>query len=169
MPRTNLFILAPTHIGTTALPLPNPNPTPSLDLVEITRLPSGLTVASQDTTSHLTTLGVLLPTGSRFEAPGGIVPPGSSHLFELMSLQATPHFDASQIRQQLDDRGSVATVNSSREQYLFCVDSLREHTKVRMRARVGRAGVERRQKRAREERVVNVKNALGSEERAAYV
>jgi processing peptidase subunit alpha len=128
MSKLTISSVPPTEVNNVPIPMPDPNAPRAAPATEVTVLPSGLTVASVNSSSHLTTIGVLLPAGSRFETEEGGVTPGSSHLYELMCMSGSLTNSALDIQQSLDDRGSVPTLNSSREQFLFCIDTLREHT-----------------------------------------
>jgi predicted Zn-dependent peptidase len=81
--------------------------------VEVTRLPSGLSVVT-DRMPHLETasLGVWIGSGSRNENPDEH---GISHLLEHMAFKGTARRTARQIAEQIEDVGGYINAWTSRE------------------------------------------------------
>jgi predicted Zn-dependent peptidase len=94
--------------------------------VRITRLPTGLTIAS-DPMPHLmsTALGVWVSCGSRHETPAES---GLSHMLEHMAFKGTKRRSARDISIEIESVGGDLNAYTSREQTAFHARVLRENT-----------------------------------------
>jgi predicted Zn-dependent peptidase len=94
--------------------------------VTITRLPSGLTVAS-DPMPHLmsTALGVWVNCGSRHETPAEC---GLSHMLEHMAFKGTQRRSARDIATEIESVGGDLNAYTGREQTAFHSRVLKEDT-----------------------------------------
>lgn len=99
-----------------------PHNSMSVPKTEITTLSNGIRVASQETYGQVTTFGILSDCGSRLESHGNR---GVNHLMELLAFSGTPSLDSTEFQTKLDSLGGVSFANSSREQFLYCIDVLR--------------------------------------------
>eukprot|EP00640_Fibrocapsa_japonica_P001792 CAMPEP_0113936676 /NCGR_PEP_ID=MMETSP1339-20121228/3515_1 /TAXON_ID=94617 /ORGANISM="Fibrocapsa japonica" /LENGTH=455 /DNA_ID=CAMNT_0000939209 /DNA_START=269 /DNA_END=1636 /DNA_ORIENTATION=+ /assembly_acc=CAM_ASM_000762 len=94
---------------------------------EMTVLPNGLRVASQETPGgQLSTFGVLVDAGSRYEPPHLS---GASHLMELMAFKSTFNRSHNEVVRALEEMGGMASASSGREMFLVCIDTLRDNLK----------------------------------------
>lgn len=110
----NVPSFIPPNLSSTQLSIPS---------VEITTLPSGLRIASQETYGQVSTIGLVCDFGSRYESS---TQTGVNHLMELLAFQSTRKYPtASHIVEQMDHLGGSTFASSSREQMLYCVDILR--------------------------------------------
>jgi len=93
--------------------------------VEITRLPSGLTVAT-DPMPHLESaaVGVWVNCGARHEASTEM---GLSHMLEHMAFKGTERRSAKQIAVEIEAVGGDLNAYTSREQTAFHARVLKEH------------------------------------------
>jgi hypothetical protein len=98
----------------------------------LTTLDNGIRVATQETYGQVSTLGVLAHAcGSRLERD-----PGVNHMMQLLAFAgiqqhpALPDMDAAQFLATMDSLGAVTFASSSLEQFLYCVDVLRPHSKA---------------------------------------
>ncbi len=96
---------------------------------EITTLSNGIRVASQETYGQVTTFGLLSDCGSRLETQNNT---GVNHLMELLAFSGTASLDATEFQTKLDSLGGVSFANSSREQFLYCIDVLRPNVNEAM-------------------------------------
>ncbi len=85
-------------------------------VTEETTLPNGLRVASQETYGQVTTVGVLINSGSRYET---VQSTGANYMLELLAFSSN---DNDVFVQEL---GGATFASSSREQFLYCIDILR--------------------------------------------
>src|ERR1700744_6549509 len=92
--------------------------------VEVTRLPSGLTVVT-DSMPHLQTasLGVWVGSGSRDEQPEEH---GISHLLEHMAFKGTKRRSARQIAEEIEQVGGDLNAATSVETTAFYARMLKE-------------------------------------------
>lgn len=96
----------------------------SVPQTEISTLPNGVRVASQETYGQVCTVGVLANCGSRYEVEG--VSTGVNHLLELLAFRSTAEFPTGgDIIERMDKMGGATFASSSREQMLYCIDILR--------------------------------------------
>jgi len=115
--------------------IPENLPLESLEVPEtkITTLSNGVRVGSMETFSQVSTLGVVLDYGSRYESDSILDPKtnapistaGVNHMMELLAFQSTKHHDGFQIQNIMEKLGGVTFATSSREQFIYGVDVLR--------------------------------------------
>jgi len=97
---------------------------------QVTTLPNGIRVASQETYGQVSTLGVLANAcGSRYEQEDTM---GVNHLMQLLAFSGIQKnhntMDAGQFLSTMDSLGAITFASSSLEQFLYCVDVLRPHS-----------------------------------------
>jgi len=99
----------------------------STPYTELTTLPNGLRVASQETYGQVCTFGIVANCGSRLENDEMTM--GCNHLLELLAFSGTTRTseeqDNNDISARLDSMGGASFCNASREQFLYCIDVLR--------------------------------------------
>jgi mitochondrial-processing peptidase subunit alpha len=120
-----------TAIGPSAPAYIPPN-VPATELqvptTQITTLPNGMRVVSQETYGQVSTVGVVMDVGSRQEPTSGV-----AHLWELVAFGATAqHKSGLGIQHLLQDWGGTRFVNTGREQSLVCIDILRPNVEKGM-------------------------------------
>jgi len=98
------------------------SPTPAE--VEITYL-DGLCVASVEKAGGMTSVGICVGAGSKFEEKG--VDRGANHAFELLCMKDTTTMSSSEIISKLDGLGAAVAALSSRDQFMITCDSLRDN------------------------------------------
>jgi mitochondrial-processing peptidase subunit alpha len=109
----------PPNVSATELQVPT---------TEITTLPNGMRVVSQETYGQVSTVGVVIDVGSRQEPT-----PGVAHLWELVAFGSTAqHKSGLDIQHLLQDWGGTRFVNTGREQSLVCIDILRPNVEKGM-------------------------------------
>lgn len=96
----------------------------STPFTQISTLPNGIRVASQETYSQVCTFGVISNCGSRLEHQKHNTI-GVNHLMELLAFCGTKNLDSTSYQNALDTLGGVSFASSSREQFLYCIDVLR--------------------------------------------
>eukprot|EP00455_Lapot_gusevi_P035710 TRINITY_DN3957_c0_g1_i2.p1 TRINITY_DN3957_c0_g1~~TRINITY_DN3957_c0_g1_i2.p1 ORF type:complete len:479 (+),score=68.31 TRINITY_DN3957_c0_g1_i2:64-1500(+) len=89
---------------------------------QVTTLPNGVRVASEDNLGPGTTVGVLIDTGSRYEDPNNS---GISHFMERLAFKSTKNRSAAELTNQLTSLGGSARTMLSREHLMATVDCLR--------------------------------------------
>jgi len=92
--------------------------------VEVSDL-DGLTVASVEKAGGMTSVGICVGAGSKFETRG--VDRGSNHAFELLCMKDTENYKSSDIISKLDGLGAAVAALSSRDQFMITCDSLRDN------------------------------------------
>jgi hypothetical protein len=104
-------------------------------VTHVTTLSNGIRVASQETYGQVSTLGVLANAcGSRLEQTS--LNMGVNHLMQLLAFSGidhnphSHHMDAAEFLATMDSLGAVTFASSSLEQFLYCVDVLRPHSKI---------------------------------------
>uniref|UniRef100_A0AAQ5YGE7 Ubiquinol-cytochrome c reductase core protein 2b n=1 Tax=Amphiprion ocellaris TaxID=80972 RepID=A0AAQ5YGE7_AMPOC len=90
---------------------------------EVTKLPSGLVIASQENYSPASKIGVLVRAGCRYETPEN---QGVTHLLRLASNLTTKGASAFKICRGIEAVGGSLSVASSRENMIYTVDCLRD-------------------------------------------
>lgn len=91
--------------------------------VQVTKLPSGLVIASQENYSPASKIGVLVKAGCRFESPDNL---GVTHLLRLASSLTTKGASAFKICRGVEGVGGSLSVTSTRENMIYTVDCLRD-------------------------------------------
>ncbi|XP_062382065.1 cytochrome b-c1 complex subunit 2, mitochondrial isoform X2 [Sardina pilchardus] len=92
--------------------------------VQVTKLPSGLVIASLENYSPASKIGVLIKAGSRYETPDNL---GVTHLLRLSANLTTKGASAFRITRGVEAVGGSLGVTSSRENMIYSVDCLRDH------------------------------------------
>uniref|UniRef100_A0A667X9I9 Ubiquinol-cytochrome c reductase core protein 2a n=1 Tax=Myripristis murdjan TaxID=586833 RepID=A0A667X9I9_9TELE len=93
-------------------------------LPQISKLPNGLVVASLENYSPLSSVGVFVKAGSRFETAEN---QGVSHVLRLAANLTTKGASAFKICRGMEAVGGSLSVTSSRETMVYSVDCLRDH------------------------------------------
>ena len=93
---------------------------------EMTTLSNGVRVVSQETFRQCTTISALIQVGSRYEDDETA---GCTHLIEQMAFKATENRSHAEVVGALESIGGVPSATASREEMVYSVDVLREHTK----------------------------------------
>ncbi|KAM9425083.1 cytochrome b-c1 complex subunit 2, mitochondrial isoform 2-T2 [Pholidichthys leucotaenia] len=91
--------------------------------VQVTRLPSGLVIASLENYSPASKIGVFVKAGCRYENPENL---GVTHLLRLASSLTTKGASAFKICRGVEAVGGSLSVTSSRENMIYTVDCLRD-------------------------------------------
>lgn len=91
--------------------------------VQVTKLPSGLVIASLENYSPASKIGVFVKAGCRYETPDN---QGVTHLLRLASSLTTKGASAFKICRGIEAVGGSLSVTSSRENMLYTVDCLRD-------------------------------------------
>lgn len=92
--------------------------------VQVTKLPSGLVIASLENYSPASRIGVLVRAGSRYETTDNL---GVTHLLRLAASLTTKGASAFRICRGVEAVGGSLSVSSSRETMSYTVDCLRDH------------------------------------------
>ncbi|KAM7381913.1 hypothetical protein PAMA_012664 [Pampus argenteus] len=91
--------------------------------VQVTKLPSGLVIASLENYSPSSKIGVFIKAGCRYETPDN---QGVTHLLRLASSLTTKGASAFKICRGVEAVGGSLSVTSSRENMVYTVDCLRD-------------------------------------------
>ncbi|XP_070782863.1 cytochrome b-c1 complex subunit 2, mitochondrial isoform X1 [Enoplosus armatus] len=91
--------------------------------IHVTRLPSGLVIASLENYSPASKIGVFIKAGCRYETPDN---QGVTHLLRLASNLTTKGASAFKICRGVEAVGGSLSVTSSRENMIYTVDCLRD-------------------------------------------
>ncbi|XP_048088368.1 cytochrome b-c1 complex subunit 2, mitochondrial isoform X1 [Alosa alosa] len=102
----------------------SPRASHSFQDVHVTKLPSGLVIASLENYSPASKIGVLIKAGSRYETPDNL---GVTHLLRLSANLTTKGASAFRITRGVEAVGGSLGVTSSRENMIYSVDCLRDH------------------------------------------
>ena len=101
------------------------NPLPPLsETVQMTTLPSGLRIATLPSHSPISSVGVFVDVGSRYETPETS---GLTHFLELMSLKSTVNRTDFRLVREMLKMGANVSASSSREHMVYAADCLKEH------------------------------------------
>ncbi|KAI4885268.1 hypothetical protein NFI96_013671 [Prochilodus magdalenae] len=92
--------------------------------VQVTKLPSGLVIASLENYSPASRIGVLVRAGSRYETIDSL---GVTHLLRLASGLTTKGASAFRICRGIEAVGGSLGVTTTRDTMLYTVDCLRDH------------------------------------------
>ncbi|XP_070982021.1 cytochrome b-c1 complex subunit 2, mitochondrial-like isoform X2 [Oncorhynchus clarkii lewisi] len=92
--------------------------------VHVTKLPSGLMIASLDNYSPGSRIGVFVKAGCRYESPEN---QGVTHLLRLAANLTTKGASAFRICRGVEAVGGSLSVTSSRENMIYSFDCLRDH------------------------------------------
>ncbi|XP_054454951.1 cytochrome b-c1 complex subunit 2, mitochondrial isoform X2 [Anoplopoma fimbria] len=91
--------------------------------VQVTKLPSGLVIASLENYSPASKIGVFIKAGCRYETPDN---QGVTHLLRLASNLTTKGASSFKICRGVEAVGGNLSVTSSRENMIYTVDCLRD-------------------------------------------
>ncbi|KAM8837746.1 cytochrome b-c1 complex subunit 2, mitochondrial [Spinachia spinachia] len=91
--------------------------------VQVTRLPSGLVIASLENYSPASKIGVFVKAGCRYETPEN---QGVTHLLRLASNLTTKGASSFKICRGVEAVGGNLSVTASRENMVYTVDCLRD-------------------------------------------
>lgn len=100
-----------------AAPLPPQN-------VQVSKLPNGLVIASLENHSPLSSLGVFVKAGSRYETMEN---QGVSHVLRLAANLTTKGASAFKICRGVEAMGGSLSVTTSRETMVYSAECLRDH------------------------------------------
>ncbi|XP_076008382.1 cytochrome b-c1 complex subunit 2, mitochondrial [Genypterus blacodes] len=92
--------------------------------VQVTKLPSGLVIASLENYSPASKIGVFIKSGCRYETPDN---QGVTHLLRLASNLTTKGASAFKICHGVEAVGGSLSVTSTRENMIYTVDCLRDY------------------------------------------
>lgn len=92
--------------------------------VQYTTLPSGLRVASTESNSPTSSVGVFIDAGSRFETRDSS---GISHFLEFTAFNSTSKRSDFRLVRDMQKLGAKVACSTSSEHTLYAADSLREH------------------------------------------
>ncbi|KAI1895972.1 hypothetical protein AGOR_G00090020 [Albula goreensis] len=92
--------------------------------VQVTKLPSGLVIASLENYSPASRIGVFVKAGCRYETADN---QGVTHLLRLAANLTTKGASAFKICRGVEAVGGSLSVTSSRENMIYTVDCLRDH------------------------------------------
>ncbi|MEQ2193962.1 Cytochrome b-c1 complex subunit 2, mitochondrial [Xenoophorus captivus] len=101
----------------------SPGAAHSYQEVCVSRLPSGLVIASLENYSPASKIGVFIKAGCRYETPDNH---GVTHLLRLASNLTTKGASAFKICRGIEAVGGSLSVTSSRENMMYTVDCLRD-------------------------------------------
>ncbi|CAN8005027.1 unnamed protein product [Ixodes hexagonus] len=88
---------------------------------EVTTLENGLKVASQNKFGQFCTVGVVIDSGSRYEAP---YPSGISHFLEKLAFNSTKEFrDRDAVLQELEKQGGICDCQGSRDTMIYAASA----------------------------------------------
>ncbi|TNN85483.1 Cytochrome b-c1 complex subunit 2, mitochondrial [Liparis tanakae] len=105
------------RVATSSAPLSPQN-------VQVSKLPNGLVVASLENNSPLSSVGVFVKAGSRYET---VENQGVSHVLRLAANLTTRGASAFKICRGVEALGGSLSVTSSRETTVYTADCLRDH------------------------------------------
>ena len=92
---------------------------------EVTHLPNGIRVASQDAGDHVASMGVFVEAGSRFEKENTA---GAAHLLAHMAFKSTNKRSDLRLFRDMEDAGIVCSAAHGRDSIMYRIDTLRDHT-----------------------------------------
>lgn len=90
---------------------------------QVTTLPNGLRVASQQTADETLTVGVWIDAGSRFETKESN---GTAHFLEHMAFKGTKRRKRLQLEQEIENMGGHLNAYTSREQTVYYAKCFRD-------------------------------------------
>jgi len=106
------------------MPMDVSSPVPIFDVAtptKVTTLENGLKVASSDLPQPITTVGVYVATGSKYEAVTG-----TSHVLQHMAFKSTVGRSQLKITRDLERMGAMVSCTAARESIVYQVDTLAE-------------------------------------------
>lgn len=93
--------------------------------VELTTLPNGLRVLTGDSSSPISSVGVFIDTGSRYES--NAARSGISHFLETIAFQSTKDRSHFRLVREMLKCGANIMCSTSREHTIYAVDSMQEY------------------------------------------
>lgn len=88
---------------------------------EVTTFDNGLRVASQNKFGQFCTVGVVIDSGSRYEAP---YPSGVSHFLEKLAFNSTQEFEnRDAVLQELEKQGGICDCQGSRDTMIYAASA----------------------------------------------
>ncbi|KAG8319691.1 hypothetical protein J6590_086315 [Homalodisca vitripennis] len=88
---------------------------------QITVLPSGLKIASENRFGQFCTVGVVIDSGSRYEVA---FPSGISHFLEKLAFNSTEEYkNKDEIMQALEKHGGICDCQSSRDTFVYAASA----------------------------------------------
>ncbi|KAK3235373.1 hypothetical protein CYMTET_54421 [Cymbomonas tetramitiformis] len=90
----------------------------------ITKLPNGVTIASEAIPGPTVSVGVFIDSGSKYETPNS---QGMSHLLERMAFKSTANRSHLRVTREIETIGANATASATREQMSYTADILKTH------------------------------------------
>ncbi|XP_053298754.1 cytochrome b-c1 complex subunit 2, mitochondrial [Pleuronectes platessa] len=97
---------------------------PTPQNVQVSKLPNGLVIASLENYSPLSSVGVFVKAGSRYETVENL---GVSHVLRLAANLTNKGASAFKICRGVEALGGSLSVTSSRETMVYTADCLRDH------------------------------------------
>lgn len=98
-----------------------------------TKLSNGLTVATQDTPSLMTSFAFAIGSGSASEKQSGVeYNGGSTHMIETLAFKSTFRMKEHEIKTKMENLGGMVQCVANRESILFCIDVLRANIEPAM-------------------------------------
>ncbi|KAK4546430.1 hypothetical protein LTR36_002107 [Oleoguttula mirabilis] len=111
--RTTRRLQLPRHYATVS---PTPPARDPADLDQITTLPNGVRVATEDLPGHFSGIGVYIDAGSRYENDALR---GVSHIIDRLAFKSTSHRSADQMLEAIETLGGNIQCASSRESLMY--------------------------------------------------
>ncbi|KAF9602100.1 hypothetical protein IFM89_024867 [Coptis chinensis] len=91
---------------------------------QITRLPNGITIASEPSTNPASSIGLYVNCGSIYETP---ITSGATHLLERMAFKSTANRSHLRTVREVEAIGGNVTASASREQMGYTYDALKTY------------------------------------------
>ncbi|KAJ1650607.1 Mitochondrial-processing peptidase subunit alpha [Dispira simplex] len=84
--------------------------------IQLTTLPNGVRVATQNSPGYFCGFGIYIDTGSRYETPNTR---GCSHILDRMAFKSTTNLDAEAVNEAIESMGGNIQRASSRENIMY--------------------------------------------------
>jgi len=91
-------------------------------VAQVTTLPNGMRVISEETYGAVSALSLFVDAGSRFETDGNN---GVSHMLEHMAFKSTAKRSHARLVRDVEDMGGVVAAQAAREYMTYSVSVLR--------------------------------------------
>uniref|UniRef100_A0A4W3I8Q5 Ubiquinol-cytochrome c reductase core protein 2b n=1 Tax=Callorhinchus milii TaxID=7868 RepID=A0A4W3I8Q5_CALMI len=91
---------------------------------QVSKLPSGLVIASLENYSPTSKIGVFIKAGSRYENAGNL---GITHALRLAANMTTKGHSSFKITRGIEAVGSTLSVTSTRDNMIYTVDCIRDY------------------------------------------
>lgn len=105
------------------IPEPAEKKPPAVGPVEVTTLPNGVRVASQDLGGPVSAVGLFVGAGSRHETPYSS---GVSHLLEHLAFKGSAMRSKYRMVRDMERTGAMYTASASRETIAYTAEGLRQ-------------------------------------------